>query len=119
MAQITSEEIEILIRFLAELKSYLQKGVKKDILLKQISIVYQQPNDKKFYWLSYHRWFKKVFKNEGVSEKGFLQTALDIPMNVIVDLEEMLEKKHLLSRADEKKLDKASQLLKEILFRWE
>lgn len=118
MAQITSEETKILIRFLAELKSYLHQGTKKDILIKQISIVYQQPNDKKFYWLSYHRWFEKVFKNEGVSENGFLQTALDIPMSIIVNLEKMLKKKHLLSRADEKKLDKASELLKQILFQW-
>jgi len=118
MAQITSEEIKILIRFLAELKSYLQTGRKKDILLKQISVVYQQPNDKNFYWLSYHRWFKNVFKNEGVSENGFLQTALDIPMSTIVNLEKTLKKKHLLSRADERKLDKASKLLKEILFQW-
>ena len=118
MAQITSEETKILIKFLAELKSHLQKGVKKDVLLKQISIVYQQPNDKNFYWLSYHRWFKNVFKNEGVSENGFLQTTLDIPMSIIVNLEKILNKKHLLSRADEKKLNKASQLLKQILFRW-
>lgn len=118
MARITSEEIKILIRFLAELKSHLQKGVKKDILLKQISVVYQQPNDKNFYWLSYHRWFKKVFKNEGASENGFLQTALDIPMSIIVNLEKTLKKKRLLSRADEKKLNKASELLKQILFQW-
>lgn len=119
MAQITSEEIKILIKFLAELKSHLQTGSKKDILLKQISILYQQPNDKNFYWLSYHKWFKKVFKNEGVSENGFLQTALDIPMSIIINLEKMSKKKRLLNKADERKLDKASQLLKEILFRWE
>lgn len=119
MAQITSEEIKILIKFLAELKSYLRQGVKKDILLKQISIVYQHPEDKNFYWLSYHKWFEKVFKNEGVSKNGFLQTALDIPMSIIVNLEKMLKKRHLLSQTDEKKLDRASQLLKEILFRWE
>lgn len=119
MAQITSEEIKILIKFLGELKSYLKKGVKKDILLKQISVVYQQPNDKNFYWISYHRWFKNIFKNEGVSENSFLQTALDIPMSIIVNLEQILKKRHLLSRADERKLNKASRLLKEILFRWE
>ena len=118
MARITSEETKILIKFLAELKSYLQTGSKKGILLRQISIIYQQPNDKNFYWLSYHKWFKKVFKNEGISEKGFLQTALDIPMSIIVNLEKILKKKHLLNRADEKKLDKASELLKQILFKW-
>lgn len=118
MAQITSEETKILVKFLAELKSYLQTGIKKDILIKQISIVYQQPNDKNFYWLSYHKWFKQVFKNEGISEKGFLQTTLDIPMNIIVNLEKILKKRHLLSGADERKLNKASELLKQILFKW-
>ena len=118
MAQITSEEIKMLIKFLVGLKLHLQKCGNKNILLRQISIVYQQPNDKNFYWVSYHKWFKKVFKNEGFSENGFLQTALDIPMNIIVNLEKLLKKKHLLSGADEKKLDKAAQLLKEILFNW-
>jgi len=119
MSNITLEETKILIKFLSELKSYLKTKINKKLLLRQLSIVYQQPNDKHFYWLSYHRWFKKVFKNEGISKNGFLQTALDIPMSIIVNLEKLLKKKHLLSRVDERKLNKAANLLKEILFRWD
>jgi len=119
MAQITSEEVRILIKFLKELKDYKEAKTKKQFIPRQISIIYQNPDEpKKFLWLSYHKWFKKVFKNEGVSKNGFLQTALDIPMSIIVNLEKALKKKRLLSRTDEKKLDKAAQLLKEILFQW-
>lgn len=118
MAQITPEEAKILAKFLKELKDYKEAKTKKKFIPKQISIIYQHPDKpKEFCWSSYHRWFEKVFKNEGISN-NILLIALHISANIIVSLETLLKKKHLLGRVDERRLEKAIELLKKIKFRF-
>lgn len=118
MAQITSAEAKILARFLKELKNYKEAETKKKFIPKQISIIYQHPDKpKEFRWFSCHRWFDKVFKNEGIS-KNILLTALYISANIIVNLETLLKKKHLLDRTDERRLEKAIELLKKVKFKF-
>lgn len=121
MGTITSEEIKILTDFLNALKKYMQFLSKRKFTPKQISIIYNYTDDKKrkLRWISYHNWFNQVFKNEGATNRGPLQTALDIPMSIIVNLEHLLKKKRLLNRADERKLNKVVKLLREIEFEWE
>jgi len=68
MVQITPEEAKILAKFLKELKGYKEAETKKKFIPRQISVIYQHPDKpKEFCWFSYHRWFDKVFKNEGLS----------------------------------------------------
>jgi len=116
MAQITPEEAKILAKFLKELKDYKEAKTKKKFIPRQISVIYQHPDKpKEFRWFSCHRWFDKVFKNEGAS-KNILLIALQISANIIVGLEILLKKKHLLGRVNERRLEKAIELLKKIKF---
>jgi len=118
MAQITPEEARILAKFLKELKDYKEAETKKKFIPRQISVIYQHPDKpKEFRWFSCHRWFDKVFKNEGIS-KNILLITLHISANVIINLETLLKKKHLLGRANEKRLEKAIELLKRIKFKF-
>jgi len=119
MTRITPEEAKILAKFLKELKDYKEAKTKKKIIPRQISVIYQYPTKpKEFHWSSYHRWFDKVFKNEGVS-KNILLIALHISANIIVSLETSLKKKHLLGKINERRLEKAIELLRKIKFQWE
>jgi len=118
MAQITPEEAKILAKFLKELKDYKEGITKKKFIPRQISVIYQYPNKpKEFHWFSYHRWFDKVFKNEGLS-KNILLIALHMSANIIVSLETLLKKKHILGRTNERRLEKAIELLRKIKFQW-
>lgn len=118
MTKITPEEAKILAKFLKEFKDYIKATTKKQCIPRQISVIYQNPDKpKEFHWSSYHRWFDKVFKNEGIS-KNILLTSLYISVNIVINLESLLNKKHILGKIDERRLEKAIKLLKKIKFQW-
>lgn len=100
-------------QFLTAYKELFEQETGQKFHPRHLVMIFQNDlRSNEFNWTAYHSWFDKMQCNTAIGTNLF-EILLDNGMHVLIE-EEEIRKKSMLSKADEKKLIKALNLLRDI-----